>query len=240
MIARTSSSAGAAARVFPREARIELPGRSMGGPSAARPIITPSAPLSSSAFNALADYRCRRSRIPAGATAALDRALSFRTRPRPGKSRRACGRARRWPATPSRSAMRAMRDGIAVLAVPAGAHLERDRHRARATTASRMRTTSDSSRISAEPAGPIAYLLGRTAEVDVDDLRRRDPCSCSRPRPSAPDRSRRSARRGARVAAMVEPMTRLRRFQSLRPTSPSRMRRRRRPCCGTDGETAGR
>ncbi len=63
------------------------------------------------------------------------------------------------------------RDGIAILAVPASAHLECDRH-----ARSRDHRGQDGSdqRLVAHERGagcPIAYLPGRAAEVDVDDLR---------------------------------------------------------------------
>ena len=74
------------------------------------------------------------------------------------------------PAMPSPSAMRAIRHGIAVLAVPAGAHLERDRHaRGRDDGAE---DPADQRFIAHERGarGTIADFLGGAAEVDVDDL----------------------------------------------------------------------
>ena len=74
------------------------------------------------------------------------------------------------PATPSRSAMRAIATAFRFVAVPAGAHLERDRD-ARGGD-DRGEDAADQRLVAHQrgAGGPVADLLRRAAEVDVDDL----------------------------------------------------------------------
>ena len=235
---RISATAGGGSCV-PVSRKCSISRKIHGRPWAARPIMTASAPVYSStnfAFSGVVD-------VAVGDHGDAHRLLHRADRVVLGVARvhagaRAPVHGERLDAVILGDARDAQR--IAVLLVPAGADLERDRHvhrlHHRIEDPRHQRLVLEQRR----PGIDVADLLGRAAHVDVDDLRR--PCRrcISPPRPSSPGRHRRSGSPWARPrlrgcrGGWSSPSPRAANW-----TPPSRRPPCPRPCACTAGGTAG-
>ena len=238
MISRTSASTGGATLVPASPARSSR--KIHGRPWAARPIITPSAPLCSSAFKALA----AQSMSPLTNTGRLHGPLD-------GRDGFVFGIAAekiraRAPVHGERSDAFALRDardrdGVAVLPVPASAHLERDRNAGRGDD--RREYLSHQWLVAHQrgSGGAAADLLRGAAEIDVDDLRAHFDIEARGVGHHRGVVASDLHDAGLRFAAMIEPQPRLGRIPEPDVGSHHfRWRRGRRPCAGTAAGTAGR
>ncbi len=165
MIARTSKSEGGATHVLLNAARISL--KIHGRPCAARPIITPSAPVCASTFNALEAQSMSPFTNTGMLTACLTAAtVSYSASPLKKSSRvRPCTAS---AAIPISSAWRAIETALRLPRLHPVRILSVTGTPAAATTRARIARTSGSSCISAEPAARLqTFLAGQPKLISM-------------------------------------------------------------------------